>query len=299
MKLKYITLGLAAALTLAGCQKDNAGDQTSAPPPATGEAIAHVNGEPVSRLMFEFHLERRTNGQPALASEEDREALLKELIDLTLLAQEAEQKGLAKQETVAARLQNLRSAVLAQAAVENMLEQEPDDAAVQAEYEKHFQDEQGLEYHARHILVEDKESAEKLIVQLDDGTDFIKLAEEHSSGPTGPNGGDLGWFQPEQMVPPFSEAVATLEPGTYTKEPVETQFGWHVIKLEESRSIAPPPLADVRQQLVALIAQERIESRVEELRKAADIKIDESKQQGAVSKEADDSLDETHKSLDS
>lgn len=284
MKLKYITLGLAAALTLAGCQQDKTVTQ-AALPAVTGEAVAHVNGEPISKQMFEFHLERRTNGQPALASAEDREALLKELIDLTLLAQEAQQRGLADQETVAARLQNLRSAVLAQAVVEDMLQQEPDEAAVQAEYDKHFQAGQGVEYHARHILVEDKESAEKLIAQLDKGTDFVKLAEEHSSGPTGPNGGDLGWFQPEQMVPPFSEAVATLEPGAYTKEPVETQFGWHVIKLEETRPVSPPPMDEVRQQLVALIAQERIEARVEELRNAADIRMEQLPQQESAEQE--------------
>lgn len=274
MKLKHITLAVAAALILAGCQQDKP-SVTAAAPATNVEAVAYVNGEPISKQMFEFHLERRTNGQPALASTEDREALLKELIDLTLLAQEAQQRGLADQEAVAARLQNLRSAVLAQAAVEDMLEEEPDDAAIQAEYEKHFGAEQGLEYHARHILVDNQETAEKLIAQLDVGDDFEQLAEEHSSDPTGPNGGDLGWFQAEQMVPAFSDAVEALEPGSYTKEPVQTQFGWHIIQLEESRPVAPPPLEEVRQQLVALIAQERIESGIEALRKDADIRMEQ------------------------
>lgn len=274
MKLKHTTLAVAAALILAGCQQDKP-SVTAAAPATTVEAVAYVNGEPISKQMFEFHLERRTNGQPALASTEDREALLKELIDLTLLAQAAQQRGLADQEAVAARLQNLRSAVLAQAAVEDMLEEEPDDAAIQTEYEKHFGAEQGLEYHARHILVDNQETAEKLIAQLDAGDDFGQLAEEHSSDPTGPNGGDLGWFQAEQMVPSFSDAVEALEPGSYTKEPVQTQFGWHIIQLEESRPVAPPPLEEVRQQLVALIAQERIESGIEALRKDADIRMEQ------------------------
>lgn len=274
MKLKHLTLSLAAALVFTGCQQDKA-PEPAASPVNTGEAIAYVNDEPISKLMFEFHLERRTEGQPALASEEDRDALLKELIDLTLLAQEARQQGLADQESVAARLQNLQSAVLAQATVEDMLEQEPDEADIQAEYDKHFSDQQGVEYHARHILVDDKEDAESLISQLDEGADFAELAEEHSSDPSSDNGGDLGWFQPEQMVPPFSEAVASMEPGTYTEEPVQTQFGWHVIRLEETRAVSAPPLDQVRQQLVALIAQERIEARVEELRKTADIRMEQ------------------------
>lgn len=294
MTIKHSVLGLLAALALVGCQQQS---------PITGatsvEAIAHVNDEPISRQMFEFHLERRTGGQPHLATEEDREALLQELVDMTLLAQEAERRGLANNAEVAARLQNLRSAVLAQAVVEEMLQQAPDEAAIEAEYEKRFQDEQGQEYHARHILVDDKAKAEQIINQLDKGGDFAKLAEENSTGPTGPNGGDLGWFQAEQMVPPFSEAVQTLEPGTYTKEPVQTQFGWHVIKLEESRPVTPPSIDEVRQQLIALLTQERIEAHLEDLRKQAQIRLD-LPQQPAAEDEEKPTNDQAaaHKALD-
>src|SRR5690606_2268714 len=173
-----------------GCQQ-----QSPSTSVASGEAIAHVNDEPISRQMFEFHLERRTGGQPHLATEEDREALLQELVDMTLLAQEAERRGLANSAEIAARLQNLRSAVLAQAVVEEMLQQAPDEAAIEAEYEKRFQDEQGQEYHARHILVDDKAKAEQIVAQLDKGSDFAKLAEENTTGPTRPNRGVPGGVQ--------------------------------------------------------------------------------------------------------
>jgi peptidyl-prolyl cis-trans isomerase C len=272
MKIKHIVLGLTAVLAVAGCQQEEASDQAAEQ--ASGEAVAYVNDQPISRQMFEFHLERRTGGQPQLTGAEDREALLKELVDMTLLAQEAERKGLDDSEDVAARLQSLRSAVLAQAAVEEMARQAPDDAAIQAAYEKRFAGEQGQEYRARHILVEDKQQAEQVIAQLNEGAEFAKLAEERSTGPSGPKGGDLGWFQPEQMVPPFAEAVEKMEPGSYTKEPVQTQFGWHVIKLEETRPIEPPPIEEVREQLAALLTQERVESHLEELRKQADIRME-------------------------
>ncbi|HEX5513827.1 MAG TPA: peptidylprolyl isomerase [Gammaproteobacteria bacterium] len=269
MKIKHIAFCLAAALALAGCQQDKKPAATV----AAGDVVAYVNKEPISKQMFEFHLERRTGGQPQLASAEDREALLKELVDMTLLAQEAERQGLTSKPEVAARLQNLRSAVLAQATVEEMLQQAPDDAALQAEYDKRFKGEQGQEYHARHILVDSKEKAEKIIAQLDKGADFGKLAEENSTDSTSSNGGDLGWFQPEQMVAPFAEAVQQLQPGAYSKEPVQTQFGWHIVKLEETRAVTPPPLDEVRQQLSALVVQERVETRIEELRKNADIRM--------------------------
>jgi peptidyl-prolyl cis-trans isomerase C len=262
---------IAAAMVLAGCQEEQS-EQASTQ--NTGEAVAHVNGEPISKRMFEFHLERRTGGQPQLASPEQRQALLQELVDMTLLAQEAERQNLADDQEVAARLQNLRAAVLAQAAVEQMIKQEPDEAALKAEYEKQFGGDQQQEYHARHILVESQEEAQKIINQLQQGAEFAKLAEQHSTGPTGPNGGDLGWFQPQQMVPPFAEAVQKLEPGNYTTEPVQTQFGWHVVKLEATRPVEPPPMEEVRQQLIAAMSQQRVESRLEELRKQAEIKTD-------------------------
>lgn len=278
MKIKHLALGLAAALALAGCQ---ANSKSELPKSAAKDAVAVVNDEPISKEMFEFHLERRTNGQPQLATDEDRQALLQELVDMTLLAQEAERQGLAKRPDVAAQLQNLRSAVLAQAAVSGLLEQEPDEAAIQAEYDKHFKGEQGQEYHARHILVDSEEKAEQLIGQLDKGADFAKLAEENSSDSSSANGGDLGWFQAEQMVQPFSEAVQELTAGTYTKEPVQTQFGWHVIKLEESRAVEPPPLDSVRQQLAALVVQEQVEARIEQLREQAKIRMDLPQEQQA------------------
>lgn len=271
MKKTLTLLALAAAALLAGCTKEQApeADQAAAAPV---DAVAYVNGEPISKEMFNFHLQRRTGGQPGRAGAEDREMLLNELVDMTLLAQQARKQGLEKDPVIAGRIQNLENAILAQAAVERVTKQGQTEEAVKAEYDKRFGVEQ-KEYHARHILVDSQEKAQAVIDKLNGGADFAKLAQEHSTGPTGPNGGDLGWFQAEQMVPPFAEAVKKMEPGTYTKEPVQTRFGWHVIRLEETRPIPPPSLDEVREQLQSALTQQSVENHIAELRKQADIRF--------------------------
>jgi peptidyl-prolyl cis-trans isomerase C len=277
MKTKLALAAVLSAALLLGCEQEaettKEAKEANAPV-LKGEAVAYVNGEPISKQMFEFHLERRTQGQPDRASPQDREALLNELVEMTLLAQAAREKNLGQDPVVAARIENLRTAILAQAAVEQLMAQAPDEAAIKAEYDKRFGGEAQQEYHARHILVETQEEAQKVLQQLEKGTEFAKLAEEFSTGPTGPNGGDLGWFQPEQMVPPFAEAVRQLKPGSYTKEPVQTQFGWHVIKLEETRPVTPPALEEVREQVVAALNQQRVEQQLEKLRQAAAIRFE-------------------------
>lgn len=271
MRIKHMLLGLTAALAIAGCQQEAAKEQAAVQDKdPTGEVVARVNDEPITKRMYEFHIARRMGGAPQMATPEQREALLQELIDITLLAQQAKQNGLADKDEVVEQLRSARNAVLAHAAVDAIREEQPDDAALQAKYDKEFGDAR-TEYHARHILVEEQATAEKLITELNDGADFAKLAEENSTGPSNGQGGDLGWFELEQMIPAFSQAVQALEPGTYTKAPVQTEFGWHVIKLEETRPMTPPSMDEVRDHLVGMISQERLQSRLEELRKQANV----------------------------
>ena len=131
----------------------------------------------------------------------------------------------------------------------------------------------GKEYNARHVLVETREEAVVVIESLDNGADFSEVAMEKSTGPSGKTGGKLGWFAPGQMVKPFSDATAALETGTYTKEPVETQFGWHVIMLDEVRDITPPPFDDVKERLKMLLANQKLQVHIQEMRASADIQI--------------------------
>ncbi len=129
------------------------------------------------------------------------------------------------------------------------------------------------EHHARHILVTSEEAAREVIAKLDEGADFAELAKESSTGPSGAQGGDLGYFTADQMVPEFSEAAAKLEPGQYSKDPVQTQFGWHVIKVEDRRTAEPPGFEEVEPQLREAMAREAVEAVFNDLRDGATIEI--------------------------
>ena len=133
----------------------------------------------------------------------------------------------------------------------------------------------GDEYKARHILVKEEDEAKTLIVELDNGADFSELAKQHSTGPSGKSGGELGWFSPKQMVAPFSEAVAGMEKGAYTKQPIKTQFGWHIIILDDTREASPPPFEQLKPQLQAFVQKQRVQAYITRLRESATIEIKE------------------------
>ena len=144
------------------------------------------------------------------------------------------------------------------------------DEAVNALYtERYASEAPAMEYSAAHILVETQEAAQALTDQARGGADFGELAREHSTCPSGPRGGDLGWFGLGQMVPPFENAVVSMNAGEVS-DPVETQFGWHVIKLNEAREIAPPPLEEVRGEIETELSNAAIQEFVEGLESGAD-----------------------------
>jgi peptidyl-prolyl cis-trans isomerase C len=149
----------------------------------------------------------------------------------------------------------------------------PSDEALQQAYDERYGGEKREEYKARHILVKTEAEAEKLIKELEGGADFTELAKAHSLGPTGKNGGDLGWFDSKQMVKPFTEAVKDMKPGSYSDAPVQTQFGWHVILLEETREADPPPLENVKAELSAGMQRETLAGYVSELRQRAQLDL--------------------------
>ncbi len=168
-------------------------------------------------------------------------------------------------------LENERRALLASQVLQGAVEQAVTDAALQAAYDAQFANaEPTEEWSAAHILVETKEEAEALIKELDGGADFAALAKEHSTGPSGPNGGALGWFGKGMMVKPFETAVMALEVGGVSA-PVETQFGWHVVKLNDKRMQGPPPMEEVRDQLVEVVQAEAMEKAVQALTAAAKV----------------------------
>jgi len=145
------------------------------------------------------------------------------------------------------------------------------DEAIKAEYEKMVSGPGGTEYKARHILVKTEGEAKTVIEKLKKGEKFEELAKTYSTGPSKTKGGDLGWFSPNQMVPPFSAAVVALKKGEYTTTPVKTQFGWHVILLEDSRKKTPPAFESVKARIRSSLQMQEIQKHIEELRKNATI----------------------------
>ncbi|MGD8828831.1 MAG: peptidylprolyl isomerase, partial [Gammaproteobacteria bacterium] len=247
MNIKRLT-GIAAitlAAALAGCNSQNGKTAMTETTTDNGNAVATVNGQPISKAVFDEYVSQRMRGHEP--NQQQREALLDQLISMEVLAQAAHKEGIADQPDVAAELQISRQSVLARAAFQHHMESaNVSDEDVKTAYDKQYGGEPKTEFKARHILVKDKDTAENLIKQLNKGADFGKLAKENSIGPSKKQGGDLGWFSPDQMVEPFSAAVEKLKKGEYTKAPVQTRYGWHVIQLEDTRTVPQPKLDEVK-----------------------------------------------------
>ncbi|MFZ2449863.1 MAG: peptidylprolyl isomerase [Methylovulum miyakonense] len=274
MKKTLIPLLVAGtALIATGCDQKATTD-ASAPVINKADAIAIVNGKYIAKATFdslEKEIAERSQGQAF-----PKEKLLEELIQRELLVQDAIQKQLDKTPEVADRLEEAKKSILTQAEVQNFMKANPvTDAEIKAEYDsKVGAGSNNTEYKARHILVKTEAEAKKLIAELDKGADFAKLANKNSlDGKEAQNGGDLGWFVAGQMVEPFSKAVIALEKGKYTKEPVQTQFGWHVILREDSRAQTPPPLEAVKEQLMPMLQRKKVQDMLENLRKQAKVEI--------------------------
>ena len=204
-----------------------------------------------------------------LPPEQQRLAVLSALIDIKALAEKGEAEKLQDQPDVARRIAFLRERALHNAYFEKNGVAAITDAELKARYDAEVAAMKPVdEIHAKHILVPTKEEAEAVIKELDAGKDFDAVAAEKSTGPTGPQGGDLGFFGPGQMVPPFEEAAFKLEPGTYTKEPVQTQFGWHVIKVLEKRKQQPPAFDQVKDQVRQIVMREKYIAMVQSARDA-------------------------------
>jgi peptidyl-prolyl cis-trans isomerase C len=277
MKLRTLTLALLMSGLLSGCDQMPAGNsnlsETAATAPAindTGAVVATVNGTPITETVIELYQEQMQNRRPGAPV--DRNMIIEEVINLELASQNGSKEGLDKDTRMQLQIDQQRRAVVATAAIQNYLNSNP----VTDEELKTLYDEQvpkGSEYKARHILLEDEEAAKKLIVELDGGADFSELAKEHSTGPSGKSGGELGWFSPKQMVAPFSEAAAKLEKGSYTKEPVKTQFGWHIIILDDVRESTPPDFEQVKPQLQSFVQKQRVQNYIAGLRQSATIEM--------------------------
>ena len=194
-------------------------------------------------------------------SPEDVEQIKENLVRIELIAQQAEKDGLTKEPEVANRLELARLNLIQQAAAQKYLkDRNPTEAELRAEYDSQLSSSSLVEYQARHILVSGEDVAQKVIQQLNSGADFGNLAKRLSiDKESAKKGGDLGWFAPNRMVKPFADAVALLKKGEYTKSPVQTQFGWHVIQLQNTRDRTPPPFDQVKEQINQIVLQQEVQ----------------------------------------
>lgn len=241
----------------------------SAPVAAEGHAsadtvVATVNGTDIT-LAHMIVLKQRLPAQyQSLPGEVLFEGILDQLVQQTLLGESIEQLSPGS----LASLENEERALKASEVIQTISEAVVTEEAVEAAYQETYIDGgSASEFNAAHILVATEEEALAIIEELEGGADFATVAQEKSTGPSGPSGGDLGWFGLGQMVAPFEAAVVAMEPGAISA-PVQTQFGWHVIKLNDTRF---PPLEAVRADLITQLRQVAIEARVAELTVGADI----------------------------
>jgi peptidyl-prolyl cis-trans isomerase C len=273
MRSSRNTLFVAALMliTVSACSQE--GGSTS--PGDLGTArVAVVNGKPIPESVLRIYVLATERVNLEELSAEDRARVVDDLVGLELLAQQADKAGLTTSRTLAAQLELQRLRMIANAMANDHIEQNPpSDADIQAIYDENLERLSGQQYKARHILVTTKDEAESVIAQLQQGADFVALAQARADGPTGPNGGALDWFTSDSMPPPFAAAVQGMTAGSYTMEPVETEFGFHVILLEETRKQEPPTLAEIRNDLVSAAQRKQLDDYIKALRGAATVTL--------------------------
>jgi peptidyl-prolyl cis-trans isomerase C len=238
---------------------------------ATSAAFATVNGVAIPQGTADaFITEQKAQGAPD--GPELRNAVREELVRRELLAQEAKKKKLDRQPAVVVQADLARQAIYVRAFIQDYVKTHPiSDEALKADYEKVKAQLGGSEYKARHILVEKEDDAKTIIAKLRAGGKFEELAKQSKDPGSKDNGGDLGWGSAANYVKPFAEALTKLQKGKYSEVPVKTEFGYHVIQLDDTRPLTPPPFDAIKPQLAQRAQQQQIEKMVNDLRAKAKV----------------------------
>jgi peptidyl-prolyl cis-trans isomerase C len=240
---------------------------------AKDDVLATVNGANLTQEMFDAYARQRGTDDAAAVSADRKQKLLEELINRELLYRAAEEKKLNTREDIAAELESARLNIMASAAVRWELEMKGGltEEKLREGYDKFIKELPLLEYKTRHLLVDSEDKAKELIAELDKGADFAKLLSAHGAGAV--EGGELDWFQPGDMLDSFADATMKLKKGEYTKTPVQTQYGWHVVQLQDTRKLTPPPFEEVKEQIRASTRNAVIEAYINGLRAKSKIEI--------------------------
>ncbi|MFD1695912.1 peptidylprolyl isomerase [Roseibium aestuarii] len=256
-----LTLGLSTALSAAHAAEPD-------------DVVAKVGEASITEADLAFAAQEIGPDLQRFPPAQWRQILLDILIDMKLLAKAAEDAKLDQDPDFQRQMDFLKTRALRGAFVAQKIDGAISEEQIQAAYDKQFADYEGPEeVHARHILVKEEAEAKAIIEELDGGADFAELAKTKSTGPSAPNGGDLGYFAAGQMVKPFEEAAFALETGTYTKEPVQTQFGWHVILVEDKRRQEKPSLEQVADQLRQPLLRDAYKAEMDKLKGETTVEI--------------------------
>jgi peptidyl-prolyl cis-trans isomerase C len=240
--------------------------------PAFAQNIAVVNGTPIPKARADALIAQLVH-QGQQDTPQLQMAVREELVNREILMQEALRRGLPNRPDIKAQIAVAQQTVVLRSLIEDFVKKNtPTDAEVTARYNTLIKDAGGKEYHLHHILVDNEQQAKDLIAKIKAGASFEQLAKQYSKDPgSGKNGGDLDWSDPKAYVPEFADAATHLQKGQMTDTPVHTQFGWHIIRVDDTRDITPPPLEQVRPQIVQQIQQEKLQAFEEGLRKNAKI----------------------------
>jgi peptidyl-prolyl cis-trans isomerase C len=262
---------LLVAPVLSGCWKDSGSSPTASTSSASDPVIARVNGSEIRQsdlALAEDDLGSDLQGAPA---ELKREHILSYLTDIVLVAQAAEAKKLQDQEDFKRKQAFLQKKLLMSAMLQSHGKTAATDSAMHELYDQQVKPIGAQEeVRARHILVETEDEAKAIVDQIKNGADFATLAKEKSKDPGAADGGDLGYFGKDQMVPEFSEVVFKMYPGQVSN-PVKTQFGWHIIKVEDRRNKQVPEFDKIKDQIEAYVARKAQTELVTQLREKAKI----------------------------
>ena len=233
--------------------------------------IATVNGTKITASMLEQYQKTRGFIQN-VDKKQQTQLMIEELINREVLYQEGIKNGIDKTAEVQKQFELLKKNIVAGAALRKAADvAKISEKELKAEYEKQKKRLATKEYKASHILLENENDAKKVISMLNKGDNFAELAKNKSTGPSATHGGDLGWFKPQEMVPPFAAAVATLKNNEYTKTPVKTDFGYHVILRVDAREIDAPPFEQLKEQLKMRVQNLQVEQYIKSLRQKAKI----------------------------
>lgn len=266
---KLIIIALLVA-GIAACGKKDGGNADDS------QVLATVNGSPITSGELRAFVRMQTQGQEPVLTAEQRASVIKSLAKMESVAQAARKAGVDKKPETQAELHLTENDILVQALLQDYAKShQPTDADLKAAYEAKVKAMDPNQYKARHILVKDQAQAQDIISQLNKGANFAALAKKYSMDPgSAPNGGELGdWFSGSTMVPEFAHALAGLKKGEYTKQPVQTQYGWHIIQLEDVRTNQPPSFEQMHDQLVSEVQNKAVGDYIKQISDSAKVDI--------------------------